>query len=477
MHPREREDAENTIEGTTVNAPLPSPAPPSLRRRTLAVISLVSLVGLVVLLATALVRDPVLLVGGLAGLVISVAGGWWLVTEAGPRRLLGVAGLAIGIAIIVASLVRALSDGDGDFRRLILLLVLLAVMVSTARAALVRDLHELDRARSGLVRPQHPVLICNPKSGAGKVDRFGLIAMAGDLGVDVVLLEPGLDLAQLARDAVARGADCLGMAGGDGSQALVASIAIESGLPFVCISAGTRNHFALDLGFDKEDPRKGMVALREGVERRVDYATVGDRLFVNNVSLGIYATIVQEERYRGAKIETSMARLPEMLGRQAEPFDLQFTTPDGTAVDGAFLILVSNNPYVLGPSLDISQRRAMDTGRLGVFAVTAESGAEAGRLVARATIGRGTRDPNLHQFEATAFEVRSRSGRAFAGVDGESLDLPTPLEFRSHPAGLRILVPPENLAIAERRRARAVSAGALVAIALGRPPTADGESG
>ena len=147
------------------------------------------------------------------------------------------------------------------------------------------------------------------------------------------------------------------MAGGDGSQALVASIAHEHDIPFVCISAGTRNHFAQDLGFDKEDPRKGMVAFRDGVERFIDYATVGDRLFVNNVSLGIYATIVQQDSYRDAKLETTREMLPEMLGGRAEPFDLQFTTPAGVEVDDSFLIMVSNNPYVLGPSLDVSQRR------------------------------------------------------------------------------------------------------------------------
>jgi diacylglycerol kinase family enzyme len=161
---------------------------------------------------------------------------------------------------------------------------------------------------------------------------------------ETVLLDHGLDLEQLARDAIAAGADCLGMAGGDGSQALVASIAIEHDIPFVCVTAGTRNHFALDLGLDRDDPRGSMDAFHDAVERRIDYATVGDRLFVNNVSLGVYATIVQQDSYREAKRETSMALLQEMLGSTAEPFDLQFATPDGTEVDGAFLIMVSNNP-------------------------------------------------------------------------------------------------------------------------------------
>ena len=108
------------------------------------------------------------------------------------------------------------------------------------------------------------------------------------------------------------------MAGGDGSQALVASIAVEHGLPFVCVSAGTRNHFALDLGLNRDDPRESMYAFRDAVERKVDYATVNDRFFVNNVSLGVYAKIVQEESYRDAKVETTKIA-PARDARTARP--------------------------------------------------------------------------------------------------------------------------------------------------------------
>jgi diacylglycerol kinase family enzyme len=246
-----------------------------------------------------------------------------------------------------------------------------------------------------------------------------------------------------------------------GSQALVASIAIEHDIPFVCVTAATRNHFALDLGLDRDDPRGSMDAFHDAVERRIDYATVGDRLFVNNVSLGVYATIVQQDSYRDAKRETSLTLLPEMLGSTAEPFDLQLVTPDGIEVDGAFLIMVSNNPYVLGPSVDVSQRRSLQTGALGVFAVTAASGTEAARLMARSAVGLRRRDPGWHEFTCEAFEVRSRAGSTFAGVDGEALDMLTPLGFRIHPRGMRVLVPESNLEIAARRRARYVSVGAL----------------
>lgn len=110
-----------------------------------------------------------------------------------------------------------------------------------------------------------------------------------------------------------------------------------------------------------------MYAFRDAVERTVDYATVNGRFFVNNVSLGIYATIVQQDSYREAKVDTTKTLLPEMLGSQTEPFDLQFTTPNGTQVDGAIVVMVSNNAYTLGASLDNAQRRHLDRGELGVF--------------------------------------------------------------------------------------------------------------
>ena len=441
------------------------------RQRLLAVVSLATSAVLIVVLAIFLAANLLWLVIGLVGLLALGAGGWWVVTEQMPRRAVGIAGLVIGVALMVLALVKVAQTGESPAVRILIELVLAAAAVVTSRGALAPDLHALDRLRSvPPVRPKKPVLLCNPWSGGGKVSKFNLAERATELGVEVVMLDKGLDLEELARDAVARGADCLGMAGGDGSQALVASIAVEHGLPFVCISAGTRNHFAQDLGFDKEDPAAGLIAFRDGVERRIDYATVGDRLFVNNVSLGVYATIVQQEGYREDKVGTTKQLLPELLGRTKEPFDLQFSTDEGTDVDGAFLILVSNNPYILGPALDASERRSLDSGQLGVFAVNAATGTEAAAMLARSSFGLGRRDPHIIEFAAPTFQVRSRSGKAFAGIDGEALELTTPLEFRSHPGGLRMLVPPDNLVVSEQRRARGFSLKDLVAVARGVLP-------
>ncbi len=456
-------------DGTARTARTDSSGPTARRPRALAVASLVAGALLLLLVVGFLVRNGVYVVLGLAGAVLGIAGGWWVITERSPRRLVGYAGAVVGSALMVVAFLRAGQESWASVVRLVLALLLLCIAIMSARASLSARLQESTSSATHRVPPPvHPVLLCNPWSGGGKVERFGLQDLAASVGVETVSLERDLDLAELARDAIGRGADCLGMAGGDGSQALVASLAVEHDLPFVCVAAGTRNHFALDLGLDREDPRKSVYAFGDAVERRVDYATVNERFFVNNVSLGIYATIVQQEGYREAKKETTQALLPQLLGQRSEPFDLQFVTPDGTEVDGTFLIMVSNNPYVLGASLDASQRRRLDTGRLGVFAVSASTGAQAAKVITLALAGHGAASGHAYQFECEEFEVRSRSGKAYAGIDGEALELETPLRFRIHPEGLRMLVPEGNIEAALRRQAHDVHVRDLVDLAVGR---------
>ncbi len=400
---------------------------------------------------------------------------WWLITDIGIRRVIGGAGSVVGMGLVIIALVQVANRLETVMLRAGIIVAILGIMLALARFSLVRP---VPKGRAALAPGQvrgldRPVLLCNPWSGGGKVERFGLVELAQELGVEVVMLDDGLDLEELTRDAVARGADCLGMAGGDGSQALVASVAAEHNLPYVCIPAGTRNHFALDLGLDRTDPRSAMYAFRDAIERRVDFATVNDRLFVNNVSLGVYATIVQSDDYRDAKVDVTRSMLTKLLGRQSEPFDLEYTTPDGTDVTGAFLIMVSNNPYVLGTSVDVSQRHRMDGGSLGVFAVSTSTGSQAARLVMLSALGLRHVSKYWYEFTAEEFEVRSRSGSALMGVDGEALDTATPLRFKIHPQGLRMFVPEGNLEVIEARRARDLRLMDVVSVSMGREPGMD----
>jgi diacylglycerol kinase family enzyme len=160
---------------------------------------------------------------------------------------------------------------------------------------------------------ERPVLLVNPRSGDGVAGRLGLAEKARDLGIHVVELTPGDSCAHLARTAVEGGADALGMAGGDGSLAVVAAVAIEHGVPFVCVPAGTRNHFALDVGVDRRDVLGSLAAFGEAVESRVDVADVNGRMFLNNVSLGIYGEAPRGRRWTRPRPPRGRAGLEQSL--------------------------------------------------------------------------------------------------------------------------------------------------------------------
>jgi diacylglycerol kinase family enzyme len=327
------------------------------------------------------------------------------------------------------------------------------------------------RVRTAAPAPRHPVLIMNPKSGGGKAERFHLAQECRDRGIEPALLRPGDDLMRLAEDAIAGGADIIGMAGGDGSQALVAGVAARHGVPYVCVPAGTRNHFALDLGLDRDDVVGALDAFSAGSEHRVDLATVNGRTFVNNASLGLYASITESADYRDAKLRTTAALLPDLLGPDAVPLDLSFTGPDGTRYPTAQLILVSNNPYQLDYAGGRGTRRAIDGGVLGIVAAHITTAAEAAQFAALQAAGQARRFPGWQEWTAAEFEVGS-AGAVRIGVDGETLAMDGPLTFTSLPGARRVRLPVHAAGVSPAARAVHILARStatdLVMVSAGR---------
>jgi diacylglycerol kinase family enzyme len=274
----------------------------------------------------------------------------------------------------------------------------------------------------------------NPRSGGGKVERFDLVQRARAMGAEVFLLEGQVDVLDLARQAVRDGADLLGVAGGDGTQALVASIAAEHGLPFMVISAGTRNHFALDLGLDRENPANCLDALTDGVEMRVDLGLIGDRTFVNNASFGAYAAVVQSPAYRDDKTRTTLDMLPDLLV-QHDGTGLRLRAGDLT-LRGPQAVLVSNNPYGSDDLAGLGRRFRLDGGALGVLAVTVRGAADAAGLV------RGRRwSKAVTVTTATETVIDADAPAVPVGIDGEAITMPTPVRCTIRPGVLRVRVP------------------------------------
>lgn len=358
----------------------------------------------------------------LACLGLAVSAAWFGVRRRGWVRR---AGLVVAVLLLAGAVALVIIEGNV----LEDALVLAAFVVAFAAA---RQAFQVRAELPGAARPSHPVLLYNPKSGGGKAERFHLADEARRRGIEPIELKRGDDLEQLVRAAVERGADGLAMAGGDGSQAIVAKIAAELDLPYACIPAGTRNHFALDLGVDRNDVVGALDAFVEGGERRVDLAEVNGQVFVNNVSLGLYANAVQRPGYREAKLHTLLETVPDSLGPEASPPNLVWRGPSGS--ESAVAILISNNQYRLGRALGSGTRPRLDRGVLGVTVLAP---------IAERDRGGVTRRLGMQQWTAPTFEIEGEPPVP-AGIDGESMLLETPLHFRARPGALRVRIAPQH---------------------------------
>ncbi len=407
------------------------------RARIAALVALASAAAVVATLVELVLKNLLATLVALALLVVAGTAAWIGLTHRGTGRTLGLVAASLALVGEAVALISFGLVGE------LVVIVAASAFFAFAGGDVLRRVRRPDpeppprrRTRPVLGRK---VLIMNPKSGGGKVESFHLVDEARRRGIEPILLGPSDDLRAAARQA-ARTADVIGMAGGDGSQALVAQVAMNLGVAFVCVPAGTRNHLALDLGLDRDDVVAALDAFDDGQERLIDLAFVNGRVFVNNVSLGIYAQIVQSDAYRDAKLETMETMLPELLGPQAEPFDLNFRDGEGRRRDSAQLILVSNNPYVLDRLAGMGSRPRLDTGLLGIIAAEISGSTKAATFVALEALGQLRRFEGWREWSAAEFQVTSSSPIA-AGIDGEATVLDPPLRFSIEPRALTVRIP------------------------------------
>jgi diacylglycerol kinase family enzyme len=261
----------------------------------------------------------------------------------------------------------------------------------------------------------HSFLVINPRSGDESPTPDELAAEAERRGIAVHVLAAGEDPGEVARDARA---ERIGVAGGDGSLAPVATIAVETDSAFVCVPYGTRNHFARDLGLDRDEPVAALDAFASPIERRIDAGRVNGRLFLNNVSLGVYAGLVhrrEQHRQRGE----ALARLRALLAVARDRHRLRARV-NGDEVK-ARALFVGNNFYELD-LFTLGERARLDEGQLFLW------------------IADGVLPTAWERRTGTSFRVEL-AGPIRAAVDGEPVRLEAPLEFALLPAGLRVLVP------------------------------------
>lgn len=309
------------------------------------------------------------------------------------------------------------------------------------------------------VSSKHPVLIINPGSGGGKAKRIGLAGAAAGLGIETIVRKKGQKIPDLANSAVDRGADHLMIAGGDGSQARVADVAIKRDVAFSCIPSGTRNHFAMDLGLDRADPKKALAAAFDGVEFKVDVGRIAKRLFVNNVSFGVYAEAIADPDYRAHKAKS----IADAAAANAEHPEkgLSVTAPNGTVHDNIGMLLASNNPYQYIGAPDFAGRAALDTGMVGVIMADRSAVGPAG-------INRG----EIKEWTTPKLTIESAEKKVPVGIDGSLHKVRAPIDVEIDRAALRVVLP-TDVAKREMQFSTGMTPEAFAHLAVG---TASGDS-
>jgi len=182
------------------------------------------------------------------------------------------------------------------------------------------------------------------------------------------------------------------------------------------------------VGVDRHDLTGALDAFTGGVERRIDAAEVNGRMFLNNVSLGIYGDAVRSPAYRDAKARTLLETAAEVMGPGAGELALDLVHELGHEYRHPAIVLVSNNPYALDRPLARGTRPALDSGQLGIVVLDAP--------------GDSPHSPG-RAWAAPRLEVNAPAP-VHAGVDGEAVDLDPPLRFASRPASLRVRISPRH---------------------------------
>jgi undecaprenyl-diphosphatase len=293
--------------------------------------------------------------------------------------------------------------------------------VRPKEAARVRTAHEAPALPEG----EGLVVAVNPRSGPDDYDpaedikrilpRAEVLELTPESGVDELLGEA-------ARSGRAR---ALGVAGGDGSVAAAAAVALEHGLPLAVIAAGTLNHFARDVGL--ETPQDTADAVTSGQAVRVDVAEVNGTPFLNTSSIGAYPEMVRRRDHLSGRMGKWLAltvAAAQVLRRQA-PVEL---VVNGRPLS-VWIIFIGNCLYT-PRGLSPAWRPRLEDGLLDVQYLRADLTFGRTRAVLATLLGISEHARSYGHFEAEEVTVISRSGLKQVAYDGEMGEKATEFRFR-----------------------------------------------
>jgi len=283
-----------------------------------------------------------------------------------------------------------------------------------------------------------PVVVVNQSSGTALVPEEARRLFPGAVLVDCETEDVPARLGEL----VPQRPPFVAVAGGDGTQRMVAACLVETGVPLLPVPTGTLNHFARQLGIETVDDAEA--AGKGSVTREVDIAEVNGEVFVNTSSLGQYPAFVRNR-------DDAKERAPKALATAVAAWrQLTRNHRLDVGVDGtryhAWLVFIGNNRYGVDPG-DVGERDELTAGVLDVRVLRADRRFARLRAVIALLLGRVGRSRLLVRSESAAAELAvagdaaGRVGGVEVALDGEVLRLTSPLRYRMRPGALTVQVP------------------------------------
>lgn len=418
----------------------------NLKWRGLALLAVI-LFALSMLALLRLLLNNILIAGavGLTSLLL-VYTAWLVFTGTGKRFRRGVIAMTMAALALVIELIVFLSQsGNGRY----LLSSLILIVLYLALFSVLRDQYwrqiRLAKLISTKIKFKHPYLIINPKSGSGRALKAGTSKVAAQMGIKVLELSPGTSMQQLAEQAIKAGADVLGVSGGDGSIGSIAAVAIKHRLPMVVLPGGTRCHFARDIGLDPKKINDALSAFY-GVKRKIDVGQINGRIFMNNVSFGVYADIVSHPEYRDNKLAVTRKVLQDIMAGAKKPYSLKLKRV-GLEINEVVMILIGVNRYNTINLTEIGQRSKMDQGILQINLISKLNDQLVQKLLQRASLAQLAKNTDLNgfsQWDDKSISINNNNQEITVGVDGENEKFATPVKVECLPGALEIYVPPEG---------------------------------
>jgi YegS/Rv2252/BmrU family lipid kinase len=288
-------------------------------------------------------------------------------------------------------------------------------------------------------------VILNPSSGQKQVSDEDICTALKDAGIhetEVIQLAAGIDLSRTVADCIARKADVVIAAGGDGTVSSVAACLADSETRLGVLPVGTLNHFAKDIGIPT-DLKAAVKVIADGNVIHVDAAKVNDRIFINNSSIGVYPAMVRiRDRFTRRGIPKMFAMPLGAIGALWEfpNTSVRLTTPDGRLSTRTPFVFVGNNEYELS-GLELGTRTALHDGELQVCVVRKPSRAALLGTMLKTAVRGADAAPELEAITVRETVIETFRRNIHVAVDGEVVKLQSPLRYTICPGALRVIAP------------------------------------